>query len=36
MMLFFPHSLGFANLGHTQVTNATPNLENFTVMESEL
>lgn len=36
VMLFFPNSLGFANLGHTQMTNADPDLENFIVMEPEL
>lgn len=33
---FFPNSSGFVNLRHIQITRATPNLENFVVMESEL
>lgn len=31
---FFPNSLGFVDLGHTQITKALPNLENFIVRES--
>lgn len=30
---FFPNSLGFVDLGHTQITKALPNLENFIVRE---
>lgn len=36
MMLFFPNSWGFVNVGHTQIIMAAPNTENFILRSQEI